>query len=298
MLKAEAIVASVVKLTGPSSTDIDDDTAMIHASRRRARDHWPSRPSKPRSALVALRCSSRASMSRVCGAWRGRPRPPGSRPRCPLLRDGARQRRALGPPAARAARRGCPYGFLTQSFLVATFFNNFLPEQHRRRRRPHHRHGEGRGIEDAGDDGGADRSRDRPAGAGADGGHRRRRCMHRMAVGPVGPGVLWAGFGLGAVIATPALLMPEIGLEAAPAAPRVPPGMGRRADRKAHLHADAIQGDARRAGRVLRRGGRGPGDPGRVLRGDRAQHEHPDRVRRARGDRPGAPSSSRWCRCR
>jgi hypothetical protein len=33
--------------------------------------------------------------------------------------------------------------------------------------------------------------------------------MHRMAVGPVGPGVLWAGFGLGAIVATPALLIPE-----------------------------------------------------------------------------------------
>src|SRR4029079_18634545 len=34
--------------------------------------------------------------------------------------------------------------------------------------------------------------------------------MHRMAVGPVGPRVLWAGFGLGTIIATPALLMPEM----------------------------------------------------------------------------------------
>ena len=33
--------------------------------------------------------------------------------------------------------------------------------------------------------------------------------MQRMAVGPVGPGILWAGFGLGAIVATPALLMPE-----------------------------------------------------------------------------------------
>ena len=33
--------------------------------------------------------------------------------------------------------------------------------------------------------------------------------MQRMAVGPVGPRMLWAGFGLGAIIATPALLMPE-----------------------------------------------------------------------------------------
>ena len=33
--------------------------------------------------------------------------------------------------------------------------------------------------------------------------------MQRMAVGPVGPRILWAGFGLGTIIATPALLMPE-----------------------------------------------------------------------------------------
>jgi glycosyltransferase 2 family protein len=30
-----------------------------------------------------------------------------------------------------------------------------------------------------------------------------------MAVGPVGPGMLWAGFGVGAMVATPALLIPE-----------------------------------------------------------------------------------------
>ena len=33
--------------------------------------------------------------------------------------------------------------------------------------------------------------------------------MHHLSVGPVGPRVLWAGFGAGAIIATPALLMPE-----------------------------------------------------------------------------------------
>ena len=33
--------------------------------------------------------------------------------------------------------------------------------------------------------------------------------MHHMVVGRVGPAVLWAGFGLGAMIATPALLFPE-----------------------------------------------------------------------------------------
>src|SRR5947199_354659 len=33
--------------------------------------------------------------------------------------------------------------------------------------------------------------------------------VHHMVVGRVGPGVLWAGFGLGAVVATPALLFPD-----------------------------------------------------------------------------------------
>ena len=32
--------------------------------------------------------------------------------------------------------------------------------------------------------------------------------MQRLSVGPVGPKLLWAGFGVGAIAATPALLMP------------------------------------------------------------------------------------------
>ena len=36
-----------------------------------------------------------------------------------------------------------------------------------------------------------------------------RRELHRLAVGPVGPAALWAAFGFGAIVATPALLMPE-----------------------------------------------------------------------------------------
>src|SRR5436190_7844733 len=100
------------------------------------------------------------------------------------------------------------YGFLTQSFLVATFFNNFLPSNI------------GGDVVRVTDTAKAAGSKtlattvvliDRGIGllalalmaaSGA-------TMMHRMAVGPVGPGVLWAGFGLGAVVATPALLMPE-----------------------------------------------------------------------------------------
>jgi uncharacterized membrane protein YbhN (UPF0104 family) len=101
-----------------------------------------------------------------------------------------------------------PYSFLTQSFLVATFFNNFLPSNIG---------GDVVRITDTAKAAGSKTLAttvvliDRGIGllglalmaaTGAS-------LMHRMAVGPVGPGILWAGFGLGAMIATPALLMPE-----------------------------------------------------------------------------------------
>ncbi len=100
------------------------------------------------------------------------------------------------------------YGFLTQSFLVATFFNNFLPSNIG---------GDVVRITDTAKPAGSKTLAttvvliDRGIGLlglalmaaiGAS-------LMRRMAVGPVGPGMLWAGFGLGAMIATPALLMPE-----------------------------------------------------------------------------------------
>jgi uncharacterized membrane protein YbhN (UPF0104 family) len=100
------------------------------------------------------------------------------------------------------------YGFLTQSFLVATFFNNFLPSNIG---------GDVIRIADTAPVAGSKTLAttvvliDRGIGllglalmaaTGAS-------LMHRMAVGPVGPGVLWAGFGLGAIVATPALLIPE-----------------------------------------------------------------------------------------
>ena len=108
----------------------------------------------------------------------------------------------------RAQHVALAYGFLTQSFLVATFFNNFLPSNIG---------GDVVRITDSAKAAGSKTLAttvvliDRGIGllglalmaaTGAS-------LMHRMAVGPVGPGVLWAGFGLGAIVAAPALLMPE-----------------------------------------------------------------------------------------
>jgi glycosyltransferase 2 family protein len=101
------------------------------------------------------------------------------------------------------------YSFLTQSFLVATFFNNFLPSNIG---------GDVVRITDTSKAAGSKTLAttvvliDRGIGllglalmaaTGAS-------LMQRMAVGPVGPGMLWAGFGLAAMVATPALLMPEM----------------------------------------------------------------------------------------
>jgi uncharacterized membrane protein YbhN (UPF0104 family) len=108
----------------------------------------------------------------------------------------------------RAQHVRLPFSFLTQSFLVATFFNNFLPSNIG---------GDVIRISDTAKAAGSKTLAttvvliDRGIGllglalmaaTGAS-------LMHRMAVGPVGPGMLWAGFGLGAMIATPTLLMPE-----------------------------------------------------------------------------------------
>jgi uncharacterized membrane protein YbhN (UPF0104 family) len=101
---------------------------------------------------------------------------------------------------------------LTSSFLVATFFNNFLPSNI------------GGDVVRITDTAKVAKSKtlattvvliDRGIGllglalmaaVGATTGHR----FGPDTVGPVGPRMLWAGFGLGAVIATPALLMPEV----------------------------------------------------------------------------------------
>jgi uncharacterized membrane protein YbhN (UPF0104 family) len=100
------------------------------------------------------------------------------------------------------------FGHLTNSFLVATFFNNFLPSNIG---------GDVIRIADTAPAAGSKTLAttvvliDRGLGVlglaliAATG----ATIMQRMAVGPVGPAVLWAGFGLGAIVATPALLMPE-----------------------------------------------------------------------------------------
>src|SRR6188472_3608124 len=108
----------------------------------------------------------------------------------------------------RAQHVRLPFSFLTQSFLVATFFNNFLPSNIG---------GDVIRISDTAKPAGSKTLAttvvliDRGLGllglalmaaTGA-------TLMQRMSVGPVGPAMLWAGFGVGAIIATPALLMPE-----------------------------------------------------------------------------------------
>jgi uncharacterized protein (TIRG00374 family) len=108
----------------------------------------------------------------------------------------------------RAQHVRLPFSFLTQSFLVATFFNNFLPSNIG---------GDVIRIADSAKAAGSKTLAttvvliDRGLGVlglaliAATG----ATIMQRMAVGPVGPGILWAGFCLGAIVATPALLMPE-----------------------------------------------------------------------------------------
>jgi hypothetical protein len=107
----------------------------------------------------------------------------------------------------RAQHVRLPFSFLTQSFLVATFFNNFLPSNIG---------GDVIRITDTARAAGSKTLAttvvliDRGIGllglalmaaTGAS-------LVQRVA-GPVGPTMLWAGFVIGAIIATPALLMPE-----------------------------------------------------------------------------------------
>lgn len=101
-----------------------------------------------------------------------------------------------------------PYRFLTSSYLVATFLNNFLPSNIG---------GDFIRIADTARIAGSKTLAttvvliDRGIGllglalmaaTGA-------TLMQRLSVGPVGPKLLWAGFCVGAIMATPALLMPE-----------------------------------------------------------------------------------------
>jgi glycosyltransferase 2 family protein len=102
-----------------------------------------------------------------------------------------------------------PFRGLTSSFLVATFFNNFLPSNIG---------GDVIRIADTAPAAGSKTLAttvvliDRGLGLlglvlvaalGASAG------LGPAKVGPVGPGMLWAGFGLAAMLATPALLNPE-----------------------------------------------------------------------------------------
>jgi glycosyltransferase 2 family protein len=102
-----------------------------------------------------------------------------------------------------------PFRGLTSSFLVATFFNNFLPSNIG---------GDVIRITDTAPAAGSKTLAttvvliDRGIGLlglalvaamGASAG------LGPAKVGPVGPGMLWAGFGLAAMLATPALLNPE-----------------------------------------------------------------------------------------
>jgi glycosyltransferase 2 family protein len=101
------------------------------------------------------------------------------------------------------------FGGLTSSFLVATFFNNFLPSNIG---------GDVIRIADTAPSAGSKTLAttvvliDRGLGllglvlvaaVGASAG------IGPAKVGPLGPGMLWAGFGVAAMLATPALLMPE-----------------------------------------------------------------------------------------
>src|SRR6476469_3316253 len=108
----------------------------------------------------------------------------------------------------RAQHVNLPFKYLTNSFLVATFFNNFLPSNIG---------GDVIRVTDTAKAAGSKTLAttvvliDRGLGVlglalmAATG----ATLMQRMALDPLRPGMLWAGFGAGAIIATPALLMPE-----------------------------------------------------------------------------------------
>lgn len=111
----------------------------------------------------------------------------------------------------RAQGLSFPFGTLASSFLVATFFNNFLPSNI------------GGDVVRIADTARAAGSKTLAAtvvlldrGIGLLGlvlmaalGASMGPSAFGHGAGGVGPGMLWAGFGLAAVIATPALLMPE-----------------------------------------------------------------------------------------
>ena len=162
-------------------------------------------------------------------------------------------------------------------------------EQHRRRRRPHRRHGAGRRLAHARGDGRPHRSRDGAARARPHGRHRgdadRAVPPGRSRAGQPGAACGWASASA-TVLATPALLTPEaftrllqplrvlhaewIDVRLA----RLTDSLSRFRETPAAL-ADLLRRRDRRAGRA-----RG------VLPRDRPQHAHPGRLCRARRHRP------------
>jgi uncharacterized membrane protein YbhN (UPF0104 family) len=111
----------------------------------------------------------------------------------------------------RAQRVNMPFSSLTASFLVATFFNNFLPSNIG---------GDVIRISDSAKVAGSKTLAstvvliDRGLGLlglvliAAVGATAARR-LGAGGIGPIGPRMLWAGFGLGAVFAAPVLFMPQ-----------------------------------------------------------------------------------------
>ena len=176
----------------------------------------------------------------------------------------------------------------------------FPAEQYRRRRRPDCRHRAGRRLQDAGHDGRPDRPRARAAGPGAGRGARRlRRHWVRPGWARSGPACLWAGFGVAAMLATPALLMPE--------------GFTRLLQPLRILHPEWVDERLGAAddGAVTVPGVAGA--PWRLLRRARSAVQAvlvafylaiahslqiPDHVRAAGASSCRSPSSSRCCRCR
>ena len=151
----------------------------------------------------------------------------------------------------------CRAASLFGSFLVAIFFNNFLPSNiggdviRIRDTAPAAR------LEDAGRHRRPGGSRPRPDGAGARRGARRHdggRACTAHGGSPIWPSWLWAGFlaGRSRRGAGGAMRPPALG-RAAAAAHRASSGMGRRPHRDADRDARRVPRRARRRSRLLRR---------------------------------------------
>ena len=179
-----------------------------------------------------------------------------------------------------------PFRGLTSSFLVATFFNNFLPSNIG---------GDVIRITDTAPAAGSKTLAttvvliDRGIGLlglalvaamGASAG------LGPAKVGPLGPGMLWAGFGVAAMLATPALLNPE-GFTRILQPLRVlhPEWVGERLERLTAALSRFKESPASLASCFVGSDWR-PGHSRRVLPGHRPQLADPDHVRPAGGDRP------------